>query len=117
MDESDTKHGIMGRRKLDKPSLKVPAIGSSEDSVRRYLAAVAKALAEGDLDPRYADSMIAAAKGALAAIRDKHKRDEVEELKKLLKAAEAVNRAGIAHEAAERSHAAGTEDGNRPDDS
>jgi hypothetical protein len=106
----------VGRHHIDKPHLKLPPLGATEESVRRYLAAVAKHVAIGDLSPRHADVLIKAAKGALAAIRDKHKRDEVEELKKLLAAAEAMNRAGLAHEAAERSHAAGTAHADSPGD-
>lgn len=92
-----------GRRKIESPDgLKFPPIGTSEESIRRYFAAVAKYLGTGELDPRVADSMTAAAKGALTAIRDRAKRLELEELEKLAKRAEAVSAAGEAFESKDR---------------
>lgn len=92
-----------GRRKIEPPQgLVFPKIGKTEESIRRYLATVARYLGEGRLDPRVADSMIAAAKGALQAVRERFKRLEVNELQTLVNRAEAVSRAGRAYESDDR---------------
>lgn len=77
-----------GRRKLESPTgIKLPGLGTTEKSIRKYLARVARAVIEQGLDPRYADTLIAAAKGALQAMRQEHSRNEVDELRAMVEQA------------------------------
>lgn len=106
-----------GRRKIEIPDgLELPELGDTEDSVRLYLFAVAQHVAAGRLDPRVADSIVCAVKAGLKAIGDGLKRTKIAQLKALVERAEAVNRAGLAHEAADRHGvASATRNGNGPD--
>src|SRR5512133_3948752 len=98
-----------GRRKLEAPEgVALPELGIDEESVRRYVSAVAGAVADGSLDPRYADTLIAAAKTVLQSLRQKHQRSEIDELREMLLKAYARRKAGEAREVADRLH---TKDG------
>lgn len=95
-----------GRRILIRSDgIKLPRLGKSESSVRSFLAAIAQHVGAGSLDPRVADTMIAAAKGSLQAMRQHRQHSELNSLKELVERAESVVLAGQAHEVADREHA------------
>ena len=98
--------GRSGRRKFvaTAADLVLPELGDTEDSIRAYCAAVAKAVERGQLDPRTADSIGSLAKTALSALRQKEQRTDLEELKAMYEAAKSLQLAGVEREVAERQH-------------
>jgi hypothetical protein len=103
-----------GRRRVKPPAkdLELPAMGDSEDSIGAYCEAVNTAVASRKLDPRTADTLHAGARAKLASLRQKHTRNELNDLYALLAEARAINQAGLARAAAERVHAeVGTSEG------
>lgn len=99
--------GRSGRRGLlpTASDIAIPDMGDTEDSVRLYLSAVAKAVAQSRMDPRTGDTMIKAANGVLTALKHRHNRTAVAELRQLLDEAKSVAKAGLAREVADRQHA------------
>lgn len=96
-----------GPRKIREPDeeLKLPPLGKSYDSIVAYCAAVNRAVVTRQIDPRWADALIAGARLALRAVERKSHEGETLELKKMLTEAQKVARSGRAHEVAERQHA------------
>lgn len=99
--------GRSGRRTVKPPpaDLVLPELDGTEDSVMRFNAAIAVAVAGNRLDPRWADSLLKSSAGHLAAIKQKQNRASEREVKEMLERAEQLVRDGIAREVADRTGA------------
>ena len=86
---------------------KLPPLSDDEGSVRRYCHAVTRELIAGRLDPRAADTLIAAAREVRQSIGQERDRLVMTDLREMLARAEAVSRAGAAHAADARRHLGG----------
>lgn len=86
--------GRSGRRPIVPPAgLRLPPLGESELEIARYLAAVTEGVASGTIEARIADSLIAAARVALTAIKRVAEGREIESLNDLLAEAKGVAQA------------------------
>lgn len=78
------------------PGVVLPGIGETEESIRSYIAAVAAAVVDPDpdcrLDPRFADTLIGAAKAALHSIDIRKSRDREATVKGWLEEVKALRR-------------------------
>ena len=72
--------------------LDLPPLGESEIEIARYLAAVTMGVASGSIEARIADSLIAAARVALTAIKRVAEAREIEQLRSLLGDAQSIAR-------------------------
>ena len=86
------------------PSSLIPDIGETNDSLSVFINAVARALIDGHIDEKKADSLTAMHRTALANIKDKAQKQEDRELDEMLRRAEAVEAAGLQREADDRRH-------------
>lgn len=94
----------MSNRHVETPRVRLPELGDTPQSVRHYIAAVARSVSLGDMDHVIGRELGQLAKTYLAVIRHEHDVTEVEELKELVRRAEAVSRRGEAREISERQH-------------
>jgi hypothetical protein len=82
--------------------LRLPRAWKSPSDVVDYLRAVARQVERGRLDARIGDTLITAAKAARGAMGDVARAAELNEWRSLVARAEAVARAGEAHEVESR---------------
>ena len=84
--------------------LDLPDLGFTEQSVAEYSAAVNKAVARRQIDPRTADSLHKGAAIHLNAIKQKQKNAEMDELRTMLADTRKMQQEGLAYETAQRQH-------------
>lgn len=86
------------------PNRLIPDIGETNESLSAFINAVARALIDGDIDEKKADSLTAMHRTALQNIKDRAQKQEDRELDEMLRRAEAVEAAGLQREADDRRH-------------
>ena len=85
--------GRSGRRPIVPPAgLTLPPLGESELEIARYLAAVADGVRTGAIEARIGDTLVGAARVALAAIKRVAEGREIERLESMLREAQSVAR-------------------------
>lgn len=97
----------MGRRgppPQGSPEARLPPIGRTEDSIRRFSAAVVEGHLGGRISHHNAEIALAGANLALRAIKQKGDRNDIAELRELVKRAEDSVKAGVGREVADRQH-------------
>jgi hypothetical protein len=92
----------MGTKPYTNTKRNLPKLGNSAKSVRRYLSAVARAVEDGSISANQAKECTSAAKGVLRAVEIETKAAELAEWRDLVERAEAVAKAGEAHEVESR---------------
>jgi len=95
------RKGRSGRRRIapTSPKLKLPVLGDSYESVRRYIAAINRAVAGGQLDHTKGRELVNGANVFRRALADEKREGELPELRKMLEQAKAIRKAGQAHAA------------------
>ncbi len=113
----------MGGSGSGRRTIKAPAKGfslTSPDGTKagweRQLDEIQRGIVAGQVDPRTADTLIAATKVGVGLYVDEDKASRIRELKKLVERAEEVNRVARAREAADRTHAVGSAEDDDEDD-
>jgi hypothetical protein len=86
------------------PNRLIPDIGDTVESLAAFINAVARALIDGDIDEKKADSLTAMHRTALQNIKARDAKQEDRELDEMLRRAEAVEAAGLQREADDRRH-------------
>lgn len=86
------------------PSGLIPDLGDTSESLAAFIKAVARALIDGDIDEKKADSLTAMHRTALSALKHRDQKQEDAELDEMIRRAEAVESAGLQREADDRRH-------------
>lgn len=87
---------------LERGPVKLPELGDTEASIREYLGAVARAVADGTLNTKAADTLVTTAKASLAALKQQNAKEEIKRLQQMLKQAQELARQGKVREASDR---------------
>jgi hypothetical protein len=85
-------------------AIRLPVLGKTEDSVRKYLEAVKRTILSGLITEGTAKNLIAMASVQLRSIHQEKERGELNEWRELVKRAEIVDAIGRASEVEQRLH-------------
>lgn len=106
--------GLSGRKKTHAPSepykrpdgSQLPQLPArpTEDDILGYAAAVANAMASGQVDPRLGEALKKLMDTGLSAVKVKHEKSDTRELTDMLDRAEALEKRALARQSADRLH-------------
>ena len=89
---------------LDFVSARLPELDGTEESIRKYLAAVNKEVLRGFIEPRVAEALISSCRIQLTSLKQKADNSEVAELKAMLEEVRAVKQKGQLKVVSDRQH-------------